>query len=143
MSAPHHRAVRSVAIIPLIAAFLMAGPAFAQDVSVSLTGGEETPPVTTSATGQGTISVAKDHTVSGSIKTSGIDGTMAHIHVGAPGKAGPPIVTLTKAADGSWTVPPGTKLTDDQFASFTSGNLYVNVHSADHRGGEIRAQLKP
>jgi CHRD domain len=37
----------------------------------------------------------------------------------------------------------GSKLTDEQFASFTSGNLYVNVHSPDHKSGEIRAQLKP
>jgi hypothetical protein len=143
MSAPHHRAARSVAVIGLTTAFLVASSAFAQDVQVTLTGGEETPPVTTSATGQGKISVTKDHTVNGSIKVTGIDGTMAHIHVGAPGQAGPPIVTLTKGADGSWSVPPGTKLSDDQFASFTSGKLYVNVHSADHRGGEIRGQLKP
>jgi hypothetical protein len=127
----------------LTTAFLVAGSAFAQDVPVTLTGGEETPPVTSSATGQGKISVTKDHTVTGSIKTIGIDGIMAHIHVGARGQSGPPIVTLTKGADGSWTVPPGTKLTDDQFASFTSGKLYVNVHSADHKGGEIRGQLKP
>jgi hypothetical protein len=40
-------------------------------------------------------------------------------------------------------VPDGSKLTDEQFASFTSGNLYVNVHSPDHKSGEIRAQLKP
>jgi hypothetical protein len=125
--------------------FLFAGLAIAKDsVSVNLTGGEETPPVTTSASGKGKITISsKDHTVKGSIKTTGIEGTMAHIHVGAPGKAGPPIVTLTKGADGSWTIPPGTKLTDDQYESFTSGNLYVNVHSAEHASGELRAQLKP
>jgi hypothetical protein len=37
----------------------------------------------------------------------------------------------------------GTKLTDEQHASFQSGNLYVNVHSAEHKPGKIRAQLKP
>jgi hypothetical protein len=122
---------------------LFAGAVLAKDVSLNLTGAEETPPVTTSATGTGKISIAKDHTVKGSIKTTGIEGVAAHIHVGAPGQSGPPIITLTKGADGTWKVPEGSKLTDEQFASFTSGNLYVNVHSADHKSGEIRAQLKP
>lgn len=122
---------------------VFAASAFGKDVKVNLTGAEETPPVTTSATGVGTLSIAKDHTVKGSIKTTGIEGVAAHIHVGAPGQSGPPIITLTKAADGTWTVPEGSKLTDEQFASFTSGNLYVNVHSAAHKPGEIRAQLKP
>lgn len=117
--------------------------ALAADLKVKLTGAEETPPVTTSATGTGTITVAADKSVSGTIKTSGIDGTMAHIHVGAPGQSGPPIITLTKSADSAWSVPAGSKLTDEQYADFKAGNLYVNVHSAEHKPGEIRAQLKP
>jgi hypothetical protein len=131
------------ALVAATAFSLLAGAAFAKDVKVSLTGAEETPPVTTSATGEGKISIAKDHTVKGEIKTTGINGVAAHIHVGAPGQSGPPIITLTKGADGTWSVPDGSKLTDEQFASFTSGNLYVNVHSPDHKSGEIRAQLKP
>jgi hypothetical protein len=126
------------------AAFIVSsGSAFAKNIKVSLTGSEETPPVTTSASAKGTISIKADETVSGSIKTSGIDGTMAHIHVGAPGASGPPIITLEKTADGVWSVPAGAKLTDEQYASFKAGNLYVNVHSAEHKPGEIRAQLKP
>jgi hypothetical protein len=117
--------------------------ALAKDVKVSLTGAEETPPVTTTATGQGKIHIGKDNAVSGSIKTTGIEGVAAHIHVGAPGESGPPIITLTKGADGTWTVPEGSKLTDEQLADFKSGKLYVNVHSAEHKPGEIRAQLKP
>lgn len=135
-----HRALAFVAATTLVA---FAGSALAKDVKVTLTGAEETPPVTTSATGQGTISIKKDHTVKGSIKTTGIDGVAAHIHVGAPGQSGPPVITLNKGADGTWTVPDGSKLTDEQFASFTGGNLYINVHSPDHKSGEIRAQLKP
>jgi hypothetical protein len=130
----------------LIAATALAasgGSAFAVDLKLNLTGAEETPPVTTSASGTGTISIAADKSVGGTIKTKGIDGTAAHIHVGAPGQSGPPIITLGKGADGVWSIPAGSKLTDEQYASFKAGNLYVNVHSAEHKPGEIRAQLKP
>jgi hypothetical protein len=141
-----NRFLNSPRIRALLAAgalVVSAGSASGKDINVSLNGGEETPPVTTSATGTGVIKIAKDKSVSGSIKTTGIDGTVAHIHVGAPGQSGPPIITLEKTADGVWSVPAGSKLTDDQYASFTAGNLYVNVHSAEHKPGEIRGQLKP
>jgi hypothetical protein len=136
--------VRSrAALLAAIALALGAEAAVAKDVKVKLSGSEETPPVTTTATGDGKITIAKDHSVSGTIKTQGVEGIAAHIHVGAPGESGPPIITLTKGAHGSWTVPAGSKLTDEQFASFESGKLYVNVHSAEHKPGEIRGQLKP
>jgi hypothetical protein len=137
------RTQRNRALIVAAALAVMVGSASATDVKVKLIGAEETPPVTSSATGTGTIVIAADKSVSGTIKTTGIDGTVAHIHLGAPGAAGPPIITLTKGADGTWMVPAGSKLTDDQYASFKAGNLYVNVHSAAHPPGEIRAQLKP
>jgi CHRD domain len=111
--------------------------------AVQLTGDQEVPPVVSSASGTGTIVIKDDKTVSGSIKTTGIDGIMAHIHLAAPGKNGPPIITLTKTADNTWSVPAGAVLTNDQYQSFKDGNLYVNVHSAEHKGGEIRTQLKP
>jgi hypothetical protein len=119
------------------------GVANAEDVSVKLTGAEEVPAVTTEATASGKISIAKDMTVTGSVKTKGITGTAAHIHEAAAGKNGPPIITLVKSGDDTFTVPEGSKLTEAQYQSFKSGNLYVNVHSAEHKPGEIRAQLKP
>jgi len=122
---------------------LASAGAFAKDVKVDLTGAEETPPVNTSATGHGTIHIGKDKSVSGSVKTTGVEGIAANIHVGAKGEAGPPIITLSKGADGTWTVPEGSKLTDEQWADYKAGKLYVNVHSAEHKPGEIRAQLKP
>lgn len=135
--------VRLPTLVFAAAVAVASGSALAADISVKLVGAEETPPVTTSATGSGTISIAADKSVSGNLKTQGIDGTVAHIHLGAVGQAGPPIITLTKGNAGVWSVPAGAKLTDEQYASFKAGNLYVNVHSADHAAGEIRGQLKP
>jgi CHRD domain len=136
--------LRSICGLVASAAIVIgSGSALAVDLKVNLTGAQETPPVTTSASGTGTITVAADKSVGGTIKTKSLDGTMAHIHVGAPGKSGPPIITLTKDADGVWMVPAGSKLTDEQYASFKSGDLYVNVHSAMHQPGEIRGQIKP
>lgn len=122
---------------------LTAGLALASDVKVKLTGAEEVPPVTTAATGTGTITIGDDKSVKGSVKTTGIEGTAAHIHTGALGKNGPPVITLTKGADGTWEIPAGAVLTDAQVATYKAGELYVNVHSAANKGGEIRAQLKP
>ena len=120
---------------------LFSGLALAGDVKLS--GANEVPAVSTAATGSGTITVADDGAVSGSVKTTGIQGTMAHIHIGAAGKNGPVAVPLTKGDGGMWSVPAGTKLTADQLKSYKAGELYVNVHSDANKGGEIRAQLAP
>ena len=119
------------------------GLASAKELKVTLTGNQEVPPVTTAAKATGEITIKADKSVTGKISAKGIEGTMAHIHMAAPGKNGPPIITLEKGSDGSWTVPEGSKLTDEQYAAYKAGNLYVNVHSAEHKGGEIRTQLKP
>ena len=114
-----------------------------EGIKVTLSGGQEVPAVTTSASGNGTIVISSDKSVSGSITITGMEATAAHIHEGATGKNGPVIVPLTKTSDNTWSVAPGAKLTDAQYASYLAGNLYVNVHSAAHKGGEIRSQLNP
>ena len=110
---------------------------------VSLTGAEQNPPVTTSASGKGSFKVSSDRTISGSVTTTGMNGTVAHIHTGAKGSNGPVTIPLVKTGDNVWSVPPNTRLTDAQYEAFKSGGLYVNVHSAAHKPGEIRAQIRP
>ena len=117
------------------------GVALGADVKVMLTGANEVPPVTTSASGDGAISIADDGTVSGSVTTKGVQGTAAHIHMAAAGNNGPVIVPFTKEGD-TYKAPAGAKLNADQLKAFKSGNLYVNVHSAANPNGEIRGQLK-
>ncbi|HEX6319368.1 MAG TPA: CHRD domain-containing protein [Burkholderiales bacterium] len=111
-------------------------------VSVNLTGAEEVPPVSTSGSGSGSFRVAEDGTITGSVTTKGVPGTMAHIHQGAKGRNGPVIVPLTKNGD-TYSVPAGRKLTAAQLQAFKAGNTYVNVHTARHKGGEVRGQLQP
>jgi len=126
---------------PLVLLFLASANLCAQPMSLSLNGASEVPPVTSSAAGTGHITVLPDHTVSGSIKISGFEPTMAHIHEAAAGQNGPPVITLKQTGSDSFSVPPDAKLSDAQYTSYLYGKLYVNVHSAQHPNGEIRAQL--
>jgi hypothetical protein len=120
----------------------------------ALSGAEQVPPVTTMASGTTDISARPSKcptaasgnncpTLHGMVNTSGVTGTAAHVHQGAAGQNGPPIVTLVKTGANSWQVPHGTTLSEAQYQAYWDGLLYVNVHSDANKGGEIRAQLKP
>lgn len=124
-----------------LASFSMS--AAADDVKLKLSGDAEVPPVATKASGGGTITVKPDMTVSGNVTTTGVAATMAHIHIGKAGSNGPVVITLTKTGDHAWMVPDGTKLSDAHYQAYKAGELYVNVHSAENKGGEIRGQLMP
>lgn len=130
----------------VMVAGMLAGSANAADAGatmVKLSGSQEVPAVETAASGSGKITVGADKSVSGSVTTYGIVGTMAHIHQAAPGHNGSVIIPLQQAAANVWSVPAGAKLTDEQYKSYKAGDLYVNVHSKIHPDGEIRGQLKP
>jgi len=129
--------------VSVASGLFVAGAAFGMEYKVKLTGNQEVPPVQTPAAGNGTITVNDNESVTGSIMTSGIKATAAHIHAGAAGKNGPVVIPLEKKSDNEFVVPAGAKLSDAQYKELKAGNLYVNVHSEMHKDGEIRAQLKP
>ncbi|HXR56824.1 MAG TPA: CHRD domain-containing protein [Casimicrobiaceae bacterium] len=116
--------------------------ALAETMDVKLTGAQEVPPVQGSSSGSGTVTINNDGSVSASISASGFTPTAAHIHEGKAGTNGKVIVPFTKEGD-KFVAPAGAKLTPDQMKAFKDGDLYVNIHSAAHPGGEVRAQLKP
>jgi len=111
-------------------------------IKVSLTGAEQVPPVTVPGSGGGSFRVAEDGTITGSVSTKDVQGTMAHIHRAGKGANGPVIVPLDKNGD-AYTVPAGRKLTPAQIQDLKAGNLYVNVHTNRYKGGEVRGQLQP
>jgi hypothetical protein len=83
--------------------------------------------------------------------------TVAHIHKGEAGKAGPVVVPLTISAgsdtgsasgEGSFDAsaikapPDGSAMTiNDLLAGLKNGSLYVNVHTQNNPKGEIRGQV--
>jgi len=133
--------LRRAALLGVVA--IATASAWADEIRLKLTGDQEVPPVVTTAAGSGVVTINSDMTVSGGVTTSGVAATMAHIHLGKSGANGPVVVTLNKSGDNAWVVPAGAKLTEDQYKAYRVGEFYVNVHSAEHKGGEIRGQLNP
>lgn len=110
--------------------------------SVTLTGDQEVPAVSTAATGSGSLTLDRaTGALSGSVTLNGMTASAAHIHQGAAGSNGGVLVNLTETASGTWSVPANTVLTAAQIDSFNAGALYVNAHSTANPSGEIRGQI--
>jgi hypothetical protein len=74
---------------------------------------------------------------------SGLTGpaTAAHFHgPAAPGTNAPPTIPIANPAS---PISGSTTLTEAQIADLEAGKWYFNVHTAEHKSGEIRGQLAP
>ncbi len=105
-------------------------------------GAVETPPNASPGLGGASLILSPNGivTVSGAFTGLTSGAIAAHIHVGAPGVAGPVVFPLTFAGgllQGTFT-PSAANLLD-----LRAGNWYVNVHSSTFPGGEIRGQMAP
>jgi len=119
-----------------------AGMMSGSTVNLSLGGSQEVPSLSVPGSGSGSFTIGEDGAVTGSVTTTGVAGTMAHIHMAARGANGPVIVPLTKNGN-TYSAPAGAKFNNAQMQAFKAGNLYVNVHTDRNKGGEVRAQLQP
>ena len=144
---------QALKILAIVTALVLAGCAQVQGtlphwmpgsnaVGVKLSGAQEVPPVKVTGSGSGSFRLADDGSITGSVTTKDVAGMAAHIHIGAKGRNGPVIVPLEKKGD-TYSVPAGRKLTASQINAWKAGELYVNVHTARHKGGEVRAQIQP
>jgi hypothetical protein len=109
-----------------------------------LTGAAETPP--TDSKGTGTLAATYDtatRTLTWTVNYSGLTGPAiaAHFHGPAPvGKPAPIEVPLKAPFDSP--LKGSAKLTGDQAKDLTNGLIYFNIHTAEHKPGEIRGQLE-
>ena len=116
-----------------------------QTFAATLTGSEEVPSVETTARGNITLAIRGDSIYAeGQFSGLGSAYSASHIHIGAEGENGKPIVTLDPeigpdSTSGSWD--DSYKLDQSQLSALKAGSLYVNVHSRNHESGEIRGQL--
>jgi hypothetical protein len=133
-----------LASIVLWSAAALAAP---ENFQVQLTGAQQVPAVQTDGTATADLTYdPSTRVLSWSVTYTGLSSpvTMAHFHVGAEGKNGKPSLWLTK--QGSAVSSPITgqaKLTAAQAKQFMAGDWYINVHTMDHAGGELRGQVVP
>jgi len=129
----------------VIVAFLLSGAARADQINfkADLSGASEVPPVTSAGKGAATASLdTATKTLNWTVTYSGLSGpaTAGHIHgPAAPGANAGVLVPFTGALVSP--IKGSATLTDAQISDLQAGRTYVNLHTADNKGGEIRGQL--
>lgn len=128
-----------------------------------LSGDEEVPPVNTQAQGQAIFQLSKDGSfLSYKLIAANIENiTQAHIHLAPAGVNGGVVAWLYPSAPPAQLIPgrfsgvlaEGTITSDDLVGALagmsledliteiTDGNTYVNIHTSQYPGGEVRGQI--
>lgn len=110
--------------------------------NATLSGANEVPAVTTTATGTASGSYNKTSKILNlNVTYANMTPTAWHIHNGAFGVAGPVIFNFGTAFSTPFAFATPLALAADQETNLLAGNNYVNIHSSKNPGGEIRAQL--
>jgi len=165
-----HSSLLRLVLRALIISALAIGPALAAhakqeaNFTAHLSGANEVPAVDTQAQGEAIFNLSLDgQSIRYRLIVANIENVrMSHLHLAAEGSnggvvvwlypEGPPPVLIEGRVDGVLAV--GTISADDlvgELAGMTideligqmlDGNIYVNVHTIAHPGGEIRGQVK-
>lgn len=111
----------------------------------ALSGAQEVPPVATAGAGDAEVRFdPRSGLIHWRVTHAGLSGpvTGAHIH----GPAGPGQNAGIVIPFGSISANPITgqaRIAPEQLGQLSSGQWYVNLHTARHPAGEVRAQLRP
>lgn len=135
-------------ILPTAAALVLAGHGAAakageKGYTAKLTGAEEVPgPGDPDGSGSASVTIDSAGKVCVDLKVDAIaPATAAHIHRGAAGVAGPPVVTLQAPSGGASKGCIDTSAEVIAEIKANPAGFYVNVHNPEHPPGAIRGQL--
>ncbi len=154
----------ALTVMALVAAMGAATAQGPTNYRAHLSGDNEVPPVDTNAQGQTVLQLAADgESMDYRLNVANIENVlMAHLHVGPPDANGPVVVWLypedgppPALIEGRFdgTLATGTITESDLvgplegmdldalIAEMDAGNIYVNVHTEQNPGGEIRGQV--
>lgn len=115
--------------------------------SMEMDGAQEVPAVATAATGTGSFTLTEEGLIFRLTRDS-LSISAGHFHNAPAGVNGGVVRTITGdftgfTAEGVWRPSDPEPLTPTLIAELMAGNLYINLHTAAHPGGEIRGQVLP
>jgi len=111
--------------------------------TATLTGGQETPPNSSTATGAATLLLSPDeNTARVSLNFSGLSSAQTGAHIHGPAAAGASAPILFPLVNGQLS-DVVIALTPTDVQNLKNGLLYVNVHTSNFPNGEIRGQFGP
>ena len=110
----------------------------------TLNGAQEVPPVATGGTGQAEVQYNNNTgRITWKVTYSGLSGGAAAGHIHGPAAAGQNAgVVIPFATVGTQPISGESALTLAQYADLAAGLYYVNIHTPNFPGGEIRGQLR-
>ena len=97
-------------------------------------------PDTITATANLSVARGDGTFASGTVTVNGVAATSVTINVGYAGESGPIAVVLTNSGGGSWAVPAGTEIDDQEFFRLDAAGYYVAIETPQ---GRLRGQIVP
>lgn len=111
----------------------------------SLSGGQEVPPNSSGARGMAEVQLnTNTNVLTWKVTYNGLSGpaTGGHIHGPAAPNANAGVVVPFSGNLNAMPVQGSATITPTQFGDLAAGLWYVNIHTAQFPGGEIRGQLR-
>ncbi|WP_205512875.1 CHRD domain-containing protein [Longitalea arenae] len=113
---------------------------------IALTGANEVPPVNTTATGTAILRLTHDKVLYSIVTVNNLESndtlTVAHIHPGAAGTNGPPLIFLANNINDFGVLKISNPLDDAMYNQLINNPMYVNAHSRRHGPGLVRGQIR-